>query len=650
MWLQANSFKVITSRKVLCFKFHSGLELKNAIKSYFLNRSERHFVRVESYSSGRLFLLAAGSSLGIAPFYLSMRFGYNHLPVILAEFILSLLSFSLLLISLTGWYRPDFSHGLVIYVLSFSTEVISFVLVPWSSMLFLEIIIACNAVSAAVIIAQFKGFAERIHLRSFIVGTIVASVIILVILMMSVAQFPTDESVIDYYSARLFLEGLDPYIRGSLYGLLPALGFTLDMTTPLSTGGFVQALGYPALAFLSYIPAVIFHIKEGFIQIPLYVLPFLLISYNFMKKGYSNYIPFIALSIFSTMQFFYEGLTIGNSIFWVSLLMASFIMERKPLVSGALLGVSSSFKQFPLIVLPFLAIYMIKTHGRNALSKWVLAFAAIFILINAYFIFQDPVAFITSIVSPETSLIIGVGSGISQLSFAGYFSISREFFFLIMVYISLFAVIGYWIYFKRVKYCLFVIPVIIFLFNYRLLVQYVMFWPIIALLVFPDIMREKHDEDAVKESEKPIKRKYERSTMSRLFRNILVASVILIIVPTAAFLEVSHTNSHFSINSVRIESVSPLNSSIVDEMVVNLTYIGYENGSIPVLFRIMPSGPMNNVNNMLWYNSSSQRIDIHQTETFLIMPYNTTQFLTVGQQFRIIAYFGNIMGEKTVIQ
>ena len=32
-------------------------------------------------------------------------------------------------------------------------------------------------------------------------------------------------------------------------------------------------------------------------------------------------VPFVALSIFSTMQFFYEGLTVGNSIFWVSMLM-----------------------------------------------------------------------------------------------------------------------------------------------------------------------------------------------------------------------------------------------------------------------------------------------------------------------------------------
>jgi len=624
--------------------------LKNAIKSYFLNRSERHFVRVESYSSGRLFLLAAGSSLGIAPFYLSMRFGYNHLPVILAEFILSLLSFSLLLISLTGWYRPDFSHGLVIYVLSFSTEVISFVLVPWSSMLFLEIIIACNAVSAAVIIAQFKGFAERIHLRSFIVGTIVASVIILVILMMSVAQFPTDESVIDYYSARLFLEGLDPYIRGSLYGLLPALGFTLDMTTPLSTGGFVQALGYPALAFLSYIPAVIFHIKEGFIQIPLYVLPFLLISYNFMKKGYSNYIPFIALSIFSTMQFFYEGLTVGNSIFWVSMLMASFIMEQKPLVSGVLLGISTSFKQFPIIVLPFLVIYMIRSHGRRSFSKWILAFVASFILINAYFMIQNPVAFLTSIISPETSMIIGVGAGISQISFAGYFSISREFFFLMMIYVTLFSLIGYWLYFNRVKYCLFVIPVIIFLLNYRLLVQYIMFWPLVSLLVFPHILKEGQQGNGKTWSEKSIRKKASRLTRTRLARNVALASVVFIIVPTAAFLEVSHENSYFSINSVHIESVSSLNSSIVNEMLVNLTYVGYGNTSTPVLFRVMPYGPMSNINDMLWYNASSQTIGIHQTETFLIMPYNTTQFLTVGQQFRIIAYFGNIMGEKTVIQ
>ena len=623
--------------------------MKSSIWSYFKNRPNRHFVRVESYSSGRLFLLAGGSSLAIAPFYLSMRFGYDLIPIIAAEFILSLLSFVLMLFSVTGWYLPDFLHGFALYILSVSVEIVSFVLVPWSSMLFLWIIIACNAVSLAVIAGEFKGVAERIHLRSFVVGTIVASVIILVIMIMSAVQFPTDESVLDYYSASLFLKGLDPYVRGSLYGLLPMLGFTIDRATPLSTGGFVQTLGYPALSFLSYIPALIFHIKEAFIQIPLYILPFLLLAYNFMKKGYSNYIPFIALSIFSTMQFFYEGLTIGNSIFWVSMLMASFIMEQKPLVSGVLLGISTSFKQFPIIVLPFLAIYMIRIHGRRSFSKWILAFAASFILINAYFIIQNPVAFFTSIISPETSMIIGVGAGISQISFAGYFSISREFFFLMIIYITLFSLIGYWLYFNKVKYCLFVIPVIIFLFNYRLLVQYIMFWPLISLLMFPHILKESQQGNGITWSEKSIRKKAARFTRTRLARNVVLASVIFIIVPTAAFLEVSHDNSHFSINSVRIEIVSSLNSSIVDAMLVNLTYVGYGNAETPVLFRVMPSGPMNNINDMLWYNASSRTIGIHQTETFLIMPYNTTQILNVGQEFRIIAYFGNIMGEKTVM-
>lgn len=623
--------------------------MKSSIWSYFKNRPNRHFARVESYASGRLFLLAAGSSLAIAPFYLSMRFGYNVLPVIAAEFILSLLSFVLVLFSLTGWYLPDFLHGFVIYILSVSAEIVSFMLVPLSSMLFLRIIIACNAVSLAVIAAEFKGVAERIHLRSFVVGTIIASMIILVIMTMSSVQFPTDESVLDYYSASLFLKGLDPYVRGSLYGLLPMLGFTIDRATPLTTGGFVQTLGYPALSFLSYIPALIFHIKEAFIQIPLYILPFLLLAYNFMKKGYSNYIPFIALSIFSTMQFFYEGLTIGNSIFWVSMLMASFIMEQKPLVSGVLLGISTSFKQFPIIVLPFLAIYMIRIHGRGSFSKWILAFVASFILINAYFIIQNPVAFLISIISPETSMIIGVGAGISQISFAGYFSISREFFFLMMIYVTLFSLIGYWLYFNKVKYCLFVIPVIIFLFNYRLLVQYIMFWPLVSLLVFPHIMKERQQGNGITLSEKSIRKKASRFTRARLARNVALASVVFIIVPTAAFLEVSHDNSYFSINSVHIESVSSLNSSIVNEMLVNLTYVGYGNTDTPVLFRVMPYGPMSNINDMLWYNASSQTIGIHQTETFLIMPYNTTQVLNVGQEFRIIAFFGNIMGEKTVM-
>jgi uncharacterized membrane protein len=594
-------------------------------------------------------MVAAGSSLVVAPFYLNMTFGYDSLPAIILEFILFISSFVIIALSLSGIYVADFTHGLAIYLASVSVEVISFFIVPGASLLFLEIIILCIAVSLAVIISQYKGFAERIHLRSFIIGTVIASLIILFILLKSAVQFPTDESVIDYYSARYFLDGLDPYIKGTLYGLLPMLGFTMDRTTPLTTGGFVQSLGYPDLAFISYIPAVLFHVREGLVQIPLYILPFLLVAYNFWKKGYSNYIPFAALAIFSTMQFFYEGLTVGNSIFWVSILMASFIMEDRSAVSGILLGISSSFKQFPLIVLPFLIIYMFRRHGSRGSSIWFGAFAATFVLINAYFIYLNPVAFFTSVISPETSLLLGVGSGIAQLSFAGYFNISREFFVLIMLYLTLFSTVAYWIYFDRLKYCLFVIPVIIFIFNYRLLVQYVMFWPLISLIVIPGIMKDHEMNYGLKGLKKSIGGKVSGLSRTKSFRNITIVSVVFLIVPTAAFFEVTHSSDHFSINSVQMESVPGFNTTVVDEMIVNLTYFGSGNNSIPVLFRIMPSGHMSNINDMLWRDiNSSQTISVYQTETFFIVPYNSTQFLTAGKEFRIIAYFGNIMGEKTV--
>ena len=594
-------------------------------------------------------MLAAGASLVVAPFYLNMKFGYTSLSAIIVEFVFFIASFLIIALSLSGIYKADFTRGMAIYLVSVSAEIISFLLVPGYSLLFLEIIILCIAVSLGVIISQYKGFAEVIHLRSFIIGTVIASLIILFIMLKSSVQFPTDESVLDYYSARYFLDGLDPYIKGTLYGIIPMMGFTMDRTTPLTTGGFVQSLGYPDLAFISYLPAVMFHIKEGLVQIPLYVLPFLLVAYNFWKKGYSSYIPFAALAIFSTMQFFYEGLTLGNSIFWVSILMASFIMEDRPAVSGILLGISSSFKQFPLIVLPFLIIYMFKRHGSKGSSLWFGTFAVTFILINAYFIYLNPIAFFTSIISPETSLLMGVGSGIAQLSFAGYFHISRMFFFLIMLYLTLFSMVAYWIYFDRLKYCLFVIPVIIFIFNYRLLVQYVMFWPLISLLVIPGIMRDHEGKPESKGIKKSIGGKISGLSRTRAVRNIAIISVVFLIVPTAAFLEVTHSSNHFTINSVQMESDPEFNTTVVDEMFVNLTYFGSGNNSIPVLFRVMPSGPMANINDMLWHDTNStQMIGNRQTETFSIVPYNSTQFLTFGKEFRIIAYFGNIMGEKTV--
>ena len=59
----------------------------------------------------------------------------------------------------------NFAFGLAIYLLSITAEIVSFLLVPWSSMIYLIIIIACNAVSLAVIVSQFMGSVKSARAR-----------------------------------------------------------------------------------------------------------------------------------------------------------------------------------------------------------------------------------------------------------------------------------------------------------------------------------------------------------------------------------------------------------------------------------------------------------------------------------------------------
>ena len=73
-----------------------------------------------------------------------------------------------------------------------------------------------------------------------------------------VAFYGTDALLFNAYSARLLLEGIDPYTRSmeAAYGFFNA---PQTIVTPTAQGTGVYVQSYPALSFLIYVPFIALH-------------------------------------------------------------------------------------------------------------------------------------------------------------------------------------------------------------------------------------------------------------------------------------------------------------------------------------------------------------------------------------------------------
>lgn len=84
-------------------------------------------------------------------------------------------------------------------------------------------------------------------------------------------RFPTDESMVDLYSAHLFINGLNPYNLNNIVGGFAFYNYPIYANTPLTTGGYVYYLTYPALSFIAMLPAELLGIKGSLVMLPFFL-------------------------------------------------------------------------------------------------------------------------------------------------------------------------------------------------------------------------------------------------------------------------------------------------------------------------------------------------------------------------------------------
>ncbi len=461
--------------------------------------------------------------------------------------------------------------------------------------------------------------------------------------------FPTDESIFDMYGAHLFLSGMNPYNPTLMSGAFQYYNFqfqAFDPITPLTTGGYVNMLTYPALSFLVFIPAVILKVKAAFIMIPVLIAPMIIVWYrawsrkDWVRSSYAL-LPFISL-----LLYVYQGGSADTDALWASLLMISYLVLPRYRASGILFGLSLSVKQLPAIAAPFLLYYVYREYGAKESLIWFASVAAVFFGVNGYFIIQNPGYWFSSMLANEFAPLIGIGFGVPQLSFAGILGIPEVYFTVVMVDLLLVFLFLYVVKYKNIKYALFVFPMLIFLFNYRLFAQYLYYWLIISIIPMLDYMESKSkgetDSSYISNTKKFQNIKGRKITAAAALIILLVVSI-----PIGYHEGVQNSSGYFTIDSVSFHSHN--GSGYVTSMDVQITYHGNLQNISSVYFRVFPNHDIINGNMLLWIVVGHVSLKPGVATNLTISPQYSEYSINPAFGSMLVAYYGNIEGSHYIL-
>jgi uncharacterized membrane protein len=340
------------------------------------------------------------------------------------------------------------------------------------------------AASIAVIALSLLPNKTVSDLRDFSLIPLVLSTLTSVYVVAEIAyngSYRTDVLAFSHYAAILVTKGLNPYTQD----LTPALAiFNVQPSdlTPLSSGNYLTTFQYPALHFLVFVPFVILGLRDmrwvlvGFELATMFLLYF---------KCPSNLRPMLILPLFagSDLMINFTASSVSDMLWVLPLLIVAFTLDKKYVISGVFYGIACAMKQPPWLLAPFLLIYLYKTEETEVLHKRLRRLVdfmgpavAVFALVNLPFAFDNPIGWLTNIITPVSSDLVVLSQGPAVLSQVGLIQVGRLFYSTLAVGVLLVLVGNYYVYFNELKFMFWIFPGIILWFSYRALTSYVIYW------------------------------------------------------------------------------------------------------------------------------------------------------------------------------
>lgn len=459
----------------------------------------------------------------------------------------------------------------------------------------------------------------------------------------------TDEIIIQTYAAKILIEGKDPYINSNMYGAFKYIIPNPLYVTPGLNGKLVEILLYPGMSVLAFVPVALFNLPD-YTTLLIFSFLNLIVIYKYLKdRKMVNVLPYFSVVLLLTIYTF--GLSLGGStdIIWIFFMVLAYVFRKKPWIAGIFYGLSLSSKQLSIIVLPFF-LYMIfreKNRSLKAVIVFILTSAASFIISNLPFIIMQPHDWLRNILEAEFQPVFGIGIGFSEIAFSGLVSIPSSVFTLLFLSATIILFLFYIKYFGKLKYALFVFPMIIFLFNYRLLLGYVLDWALLIVLAYADYINDQKKVAITLDNLKPapLKNLNLKSAIRTYWRkNSRFTSIIFVILILTAggsvYLD-SHTNDP---NIYTVVSVSHISDSAcipgyISSMNVTLKYEPAEGMKLtsPVYFRIITSDSTGgNYNGLLWYSNKLLHTGYNNVTAY---PESYADLIRQGISFNLAAYY-----------
>ncbi len=214
-----------------------------------------------------------------------------------------------------------------------------------------------------------------------------------------------DETLLSVASVNATLNGMNPYVvlpANNLDSLSGKIGLTL-----VTTNNIVSVMDYPALFFLSYLP--FYAISKVFpalgLDLGLYAAVSLIIlmaiASFFVKKEY------LTKPIFGLLIIFAIGISYIASIatyLMLALLIVAYVKIDKN-YAGILIGAGAAIQQEIWIPLLLLIIYSFNNYGYRKGARDLFIAGFVFLVINSYFIVQNPLAFVHQVLLPASGPI-----------------------------------------------------------------------------------------------------------------------------------------------------------------------------------------------------------------------------------------------------
>lgn len=319
---------------------------------------------------------------------------------------------------------------------------------------------------------------------SFIITLIGASLLVgsnlaLFVSYFNTPHFGTDGLLFARYAIDLLLQGKDPYA----YSMSPAFeiyGLDERWTTPTVSGGIVDRFSYPPLGFLIFLPLYLLGIPDlNATTLLFFILTIIFLSYE-AKRFWL--LP-ILLAFLDPNLFLF---TVGGvyDIIWVFFLLIAmkYFYKGKLALSAVFIGIAISIKQTPVIIIPFLLIYLLKKYNLATTLKTLAVLISTFLIISLPFLLWNPQAYIEGVVAPGKAIPLGMG--LVSLFYAGWINVPTTFFALTMLVVFISLILIYIIIFNRVKDLLWLTsPLVLWFYTRSLQNYFISFIPVVAYIL-----------------------------------------------------------------------------------------------------------------------------------------------------------------------